>query len=420
MLRLDHPDADWLSRTHPEEIAKTYRLGTHRCADPGETLLRIEPHFAKMGITRIANITGLDRIGIPVALACRPNSRSLSVSQGKGATLEAAKASAAMESIELFHAESICLPLRLASYEALRQTAPVVEVTELPLTKNGLFDKRRRLLWIEGYDLLHHENIWVPYEMVSTDFTLPFPDGYGCFPPNSNGLASGNTLLEAVSHGLCEVVERDAVTLWSLRNAEERSRSELDLDTVNDDLCRDLLDKFARATIAVRVWDVGSDVGLPCFRCLIDENQQDPLHFGYSARGYGCHPCRAVALARALTEAAQARLTYIAGSRDDVSRFNYERLRRSKRTSLSAEPEPAKKRHYASLPDVDEPTLRHDLERELRALSACGIRQVIVIDLTRQEFQIPVAKVVIPGLEGVIFEEDFSPGLRASRLPKPQ
>ena len=395
---------------------KTFRRGTHRCIDPRETLERVKPHLAAMGITRIANITGLDRIGVPVVLACRPNSRSLSVSQGKGATLDAAKASAVMESIELYHAERIRLPLRLASYEELRQTMRVVEVAELPHSKDGLFDKHRRLLWIEGHDLLQGETVWVPYEMVSTDFTLPFPEGYGCFPPNSNGLASGNNLLEAISHGICEVVERDAITLWTLRSAEERATTELDLSTVEDEVCRDLLDQFWAAKIAVRVWDITSDIGLACFRCGIAESDQDPLHFGYSGRGFGCHPSRSVALARALTEAAQGRLTYIAGSRDDVSRAGYERMRNPGARPNTPEPCVDAKRDYSSVPDLDCPTLADDVERELALLTACGVRRVVVIDLTREEFQLSVAKVVIPGLEGVIFESDYKPGARAARI----
>lgn len=420
MPRLDHTDTDWPALAPSDAAAKVYRHGTHRCVDPRQTLERIAPHLSKMGITRIANVTGLDRVGIPVALACRPNSRSLSVSQGKGATLDAAKASAAMESVELYHAENIRLPLRLSSYDELRCTERVVDVAKLPQAKDGLFQGHRRLLWIEGYDLLHHETVWAPYEMVSTDFTLPFPEGSGCFPPNSNGLASGNNLLEAISHGLCEVVERDAITLWALRSAEERKQTQLDLDTVSDTLCRDLLEKFTRARIAVRVWDVTSDVKLPCFRCVIDESTQDPLHYGYSGRGFGCHPSRAVALARALTEAAQARLTYIAGSRDDVSRTGYERMRNLKPPAPSPDLEAEDKRDYSVVPDWDEATLTEDLDRELNALTACGIKQVIVIDLTREEFQIPVAKVVIPGLEGVIFEADYSPGARAAQLARPQ
>ena len=373
-----------------------------------------------MGITRLANITGLDRIGLPVVLACRPNSRSLSVSQGKGVTLDAAKASAVMESIELYHAERIRKPLRLASYEELRQTERVADVAELPHIKDGLFDKHRRLLWIEGYDLLRHENVWAPYEMVNTDFTLPFPEGYGCFPPNSNGLASGNNLLEAISHGICEVVERDAITLWTLRSAEERAATELDLSTVNDEVCRELLDKFAAATITVKVWDVTSDVGLPCFRCGIAESDQDPLHFGYSGRGFGCHPSRSVALSRALTEAAQGRLTYIAGSRDDVSRSAYDRMRNPSAVPNSPEPQAAQKRDYFVVSDWDCLTLADDLERELASLVACGIQRVIAVDLTREEFGIAVTKVVIPGLEGIVFEADFAPGTRATRARRAQ
>ncbi len=368
-----------------------------------------------MGITRIAHVTALDRIGVPVALAVRPNSRSLAVSQGKGLSLDAAKASAVMESIELYHAERIRLPLRLASYEELRATERVVDVDELPQVKDGLFHKHRRLLWVEGYDLLQHENVWVPYEMVSTDFTLPFPEGYGCFPPNSNGLASGNTMWEAISHGICEVVERDAITLWSLRKPEDRCESELDLDSVSDELCRPLLDCFSKAGIAVRIWDVSSDVGLACFRCLIAESNQDPLHFGYAARGFGCHPSRPLALVRALTEAAQARLTYIAGSRDDVSRAGYRKLRNPGAPPLSAEPAPRQKHDYSCVPDYYGDSVKGDLRHELSQLRQCGISRIVAVNLTRHEFAIPVVKIVIPGLEGVVFEVDYAPGRRALR-----
>ena len=72
---------------------KAYRHGTHRTVDPASTLARVQPYLAHTGITRIANVTGLDRIGVPVVMVCRPNSRSLAVSQGKGLTLDAAKAS---------------------------------------------------------------------------------------------------------------------------------------------------------------------------------------------------------------------------------------------------------------------------------------------------------------------------------------
>ncbi len=67
-----------------------------RMVPPALTLERARPLAAKIGVTRLANLTGLDRIGIPVIDAIRPNSRSYSVAQGKGITLEAAKVSGVM------------------------------------------------------------------------------------------------------------------------------------------------------------------------------------------------------------------------------------------------------------------------------------------------------------------------------------
>src|ERR687891_2259925 len=107
---------------------KAYRRGTHRTIAPATTLARVQPYLAALGITRIANVTGLDRIGVPVVMVCRPNSRSLAVSQGKGVTLDAAKASGLMEAIELYHAEHALLDLKLATYHELANTHVVVDV----------------------------------------------------------------------------------------------------------------------------------------------------------------------------------------------------------------------------------------------------------------------------------------------------
>src|SRR5213075_1694441 len=111
---------------------KTFLPGTRRSRSPADTLKDFGRHMPEVGITRLANVTGLDRIGIPVVVACRPNSRSLAVSQGKGLDLAAARASALMESVEACHAERITLPLKLASYEELRFTHRLADVAGLP------------------------------------------------------------------------------------------------------------------------------------------------------------------------------------------------------------------------------------------------------------------------------------------------
>src|ERR1700691_6759956 len=84
-----------------------------------ETLARISPLRSSFGITRVANLTGLDRTGIPVIMVCRPNARSTAVFHGTGIDLAAAKASGIMEAIETWHAEYVQLLLRFASFTDL-------------------------------------------------------------------------------------------------------------------------------------------------------------------------------------------------------------------------------------------------------------------------------------------------------------
>src|SRR5262245_34190876 len=175
----------------------------------------MRPLMKGIGITRIANVTGLDCVGIPVCLAVRPNSRSLSVAQGKGLTVDAAKASALMESIETWHAESLRVPLRRESASVPRREGSVLEPQKLPLKRPGVFDESEPILWLEGWDFVVGRPTYVPEELVNLN-SLVWDDARR-FAPSSNGLAAGNHLLEALVHGLCEVIERDALCLWNRR-----------------------------------------------------------------------------------------------------------------------------------------------------------------------------------------------------------
>ena len=401
-----------------DEGVKAFRLGTHRLISPGETVEKVRRLLPQLGITRVANITGLDRIGIPVTVACRPNSRALSVSQGKGLDLDAAKASTLMESIEFYHAERITLPLKYLSYEELRHSHPVVDVAALPFVRETLFHPHLALLWVEGYDLLQRESVWVPYESVSTNFTLPFPPGSGCFQATSNGLASGNHLLEAVSQAICEVVERDALSLMQLQGEEWLAERRIDLDRVEDPSCRQVIEKYERADIAVAAWDITTEVGIPSFCCTITDHQDDPFHLTYTIDGMGCHPSRTIALLRALNEAAQSRLTMISGSRDNLSREDYQRTQSShmverKRARFEVT---GRRRSLLEVPNFEGESFYQDVVWELEQLHSAGISRVAVVDLTKPEFGLPVVRVVIPGLEGTHLNPAYTPGARGRTL----
>ena len=398
--------------------SKIYFRGTERTETPARTLERIEGMLPAMGITRVANVTGLDKIGIPVVMTCRPNSRSLSVFQGKGVDLDAARASGVMEAIETYHGETILNPLKLASYEEMRRGHSVLDANTLPQSVENRFHHHRPMLWIEGYDLVQQRSVWVPHEVVHTDYSTGAPPGSGCFRISTNGLASGNHLLEAISYGLCEVIERDATTLWNFLDNPAKQETEIDLGTVSDQLCLELIDRCCQAELSLRVWEATSDIGIPTYVAeLRERSSKRGAVWGKAAFGSGCHPARHIALLRAITEAAQARTTFIAGARDDMSWEDYENddgPALANRTGRAGEPA---YRQFSAATSWSSDTINDDLLWIMDRLSSVGLEQVIAVDLTKAEFEILVARVIVPGLEGP--DEHFSdyvPGARARAL----
>lgn len=387
--------------------------GTTRVCSPRETVDRVMPLLPVFGITRIANVTGLDTIGIPVVMVTRPNARSVSVSQGKGATLDAAKASGVMEAIEIYHGEHILAPLLLASYNELRFRESVVDVTAMAHSTRKNLTATARLLWICGHDVATGDPVWVPYEAVHTDFRMPFPEGGGYFLCTSNGLASGNTMDEAVCHGLSEVIERDCLALWRLKSDEEKDRYELDLSTVTDPHCRSLIDRFAAAGVPVRAWNITSDIGVPAFNVWIPPAVAGVRLAVTGFEGHGCHPFVQIALSRALSEAAQGRLTMITGVRDDIDPAFYDQHPDLPETGAQRDAATRPPVAFADVASLPGSSSRALIEQMLARLAAAGLTDAITVDLSRPEFDIPVVRVIVPGLEGNPNAHLYRPGRRA-------
>ncbi|QIG47691.1 YcaO-like family protein [Nordella sp. HKS 07] len=399
---------------------KAYKTGTHRMVFPEETLRRVAPLLAPAGITRIANLTGLDRTGIPVVSVMRPNARSLSVSQGKGITLAAAKASGVMEALESFHAETIDHPLRLASHrDMLARGYRVADIGGLAFIRDGRFHPNLPLLWIEGRDLVSGEATWLPYETVHASYILPLPAGSGCFVASTNGLASGNGMDEATSHAMAEVIERDANTLWNHASDEARSLSRIDLASIDSEACRALVDRLVQAELDIGIWDITSDTGVPAFYCLIVDRR---IELAHSGAGAGAHPSREVALLRALTEAVQVRVNYIAGARDDLNPEEYSE------EGIGAKLDFARRlmalrngagKDWRRIATHEFDSFGEDIGWMTERLRAVGVEQIIAVDLTKPAFGLPVVRVVIPGLEGPDDHDDYcmGPRLLARREP---
>ena len=243
----------------------------------------------------------------------------------------------------------------------------------------------------------------------------PAPSGSGCFAQSSNGLASGNHYLEAISHAICECVERDSTSLWHHKSKSEKDDIKLDLDSVDDEICQELIARLQAANLTVTVWNTTSDSGIPSFDCMLLDPQQALTHPGLGA---GCHPCKSIALVRALTEAAQVRTTYIAGSRDDLTHreFKPSELEQKNRLLHRIAGNNSGVVDFAGIVDQRFATFEEDVDWMLAQLGNIGIDEVVCVDLNKPALEIPVVRVVIPGLEGPHDEDDYIPGPRARAI----
>lgn len=288
-------------------MKKVFRAGTHRCRTPSQTLSAIIPLFPDYGVTRLADVTGLDTLGIPVVMACRPQAATLTVAQGKGATLEAAAASAAMEAIEHWHGEcAVPGPAVTAPAGGLELGYSITDLTDLP---GSLVSSHTVLDWIPARTFSGIPTM-VPRDLVRMGWTKASEWRCHMLAASSNGLAAGNTTAEAAAHALHELIERDACAAMAVWSADEPVS--IDLATIPG-YCADMAARIRRGGGELQVVCVPCRFGVPCFLAYL--RTEDAW---WTAVGAGAHSDPAVALSRAVTEAAQSRLTVIAGSRDDI------------------------------------------------------------------------------------------------------
>jgi len=389
-----------------ESAEAIYDYGTRRSVPPSETLRRIKPLLHPAGITRLADVTNLDWIGMPVYQAIQPNSRNLSVSQGKGLTREQAQVSALMEALESFHGEEICQPTIHATVAEMRGRLAydpyTLSLVRLPggnttweraydrfWCGNSASDAPRddiTVEWVAATDLWTGDSTWVPKQLCDLDYSIGQRLAPSVFLPSSNGLASGNTVVEALIHGLCEVIERDC--LWRRSGNRFDPERLVRHETVTSALARGLLQRFERAGMQTLILDMSGPTGLPCFEATL-EHPDAPTRYG----GAGCNPSRATALLRALTEAAQSRLTMIAASRDDIERPSYDK------PPLDRQPLPSEaRRSFRAAPTLPAMTMGATLREIVSRIRTTTGMAPMAVDLQRPEFGLPVVHVVAPGL----------------------
>ncbi|GAB3977764.1 YcaO-like family protein [Actinoallomurus acanthiterrae] len=369
-------------------MQKTFFSGTHRTRHPADTLAAISPLLASYGITRLADVTGLDDIGIPVVIAVRPLAATLAVAQGKGATLDAARVSAAMEAIEFWHGER-AIPAPAVTDAAAAGLDLPYPVTELEQHAGSLLTDRTRMDWITAVSAVTGAPVLLPRPLVRIGRHVRSEWRIYMLTASTNGLASGNTRAEAIIHGLCEVIERD--TTSRLTGQATDAQEHIDPATVTDTWCARHLELLEAAGAWVELVHLPNRFGVPVMVChLWHEDAGSAI-----VSGSGAHRDPGVALSRAITEAVQSRLTHISGARDDITSLVY-------RPGQYRPPvTPAASQAW---PDIAaRHTTAHATDDADAAWLATRITQVtgwepLVVDLTGPNRPFAVVRVAAPGL----------------------
>jgi ribosomal protein S12 methylthiotransferase accessory factor len=388
----------------------SYIEGTQRVYDEATTIENTKDQIKKIGVTRIADITNLDRLGIPIFSAIRPSAApgAISIYSGKGSTEQRARISAIMESFERCLAErpglnaniagSISAPSLVESYLNAREKHTVLEPGTLLLSQP--YNPSALLEWVEAYDLLNKEEVFVSANAVFHPY-----DGPGqcqkLFLSNTNGLASGNVLEEAILHGLLEVIERDAISIAQFT----RDLGKEIVLTEEDGYVYELARKFKDAGIDLKVWLAPTDTGIPTIIAATDDVKlKDPALL---VMGAGSHLKPEIAVARAITEAAQSRVVQIQGAREDTDRegfirsVGYDRMKRLNWFWF----EEGEKISLSEVQDLSKKSPAENIDVILEKLKDLAER-VLVIDLSREEVAVPVVRVIIPGFELFTIDRD--------------
>ena len=386
----------------PATTVKALRSGTHRTRSLAETEAFAVEAARLAGVSRLAEMTGLDRTGIPTWSAARPAAEdgNLTVSGGKGLTAQAARLSALMEAVERHCGERQGRAGLVTSRAGIGPGPEAVDPASLILSATHRYGGDHTILeWWPTRDLVSGATILVPAAAILC------PYGYEpyLFKWSSNGLASGNCLPEALLHGLLEVIERDATSFCEASGEGTR----LDTGSLPPGENRELVKRLGAVGLEVHVRVCSTEVGIPTFHVVLDDVERcDPMLIN---GGFGCHLDPAVGLSRALSEAALSRATVIAGNREDLEQDAVKRQLgyRGLKGCFADWFRPAGATiTLADIPDQSTDSIAGDLGVVVERLRSAGFGRVLAADLSLPGFGVAVARAVVPGLEMAHIDRD--------------
>lgn len=350
-----------------------------------EHLLRQAP---ACGVTRLADITRLDQVGLPVWQAIRPAGRSLSVHQGKGASPLHAKIGALSEAIESDSAERTETDGPVARFEQLGESERAPLLSDYSRSRD-LPPPDGPVAWCAARDVVTGKTHYLPHALVSLDFTLPAEP---FFERSSTGLGAGPDEPHALRTALAELVERDAVGAWERAGLLDRMQTSVALDSVPFAWFEELRDTLGELGASLRLFAPAAAIAFPVFVCWIEGAER----FGSRWRrfgGSGAHGDPEQALFRAVSEALQSRLTFIAAVRDDMLPSAYDDDQGPSAAGIPPTPPGSSQAEWEELPVHGAPA-----DAIVQSLSVAGYRQIAAKRLEGTLKGIAVVKAFVPGL----------------------
>lgn len=368
-------------------------------------MMQIQNLARRIGVSRLADVTGLDHVGLPVVAAIRPLSRNLTVSFGKGPTREQARISAVMEAAELYFSERPPGPLVRAIYGEL-EWGTAIDPARLEPIEPGDFSGRQ-FSWVEAFLLNTHQPVLVPWEIVSMDYSVEARKDERVLNFGATGLAADFVEGRAVLHGLYEVIERDAHNSWNRASDDHRAQTLVDLRSVRSPDALSLMERIRSANLELLIWDMTSRARVPCYLAeVFDLASSIPTAF---VQGAAADLSPNNAIIKAISEALQVRLTYISGSRDDLELSDYG----SRYDHVVANRYWVKNNVKADckvpVPEAGPFNKELVLAELAHRLETTGCHHVIIVRLTGAEDPVKVVKVIVPSFADVQEVDDLQP-----------
>ena len=374
-----------------KDAFKRFTLDQDKILLPEETVIRFKNKLKKVDLDILEYTVRIDkgRLDIPVYFSsCGRDAIEIigtKKQMGKGATPHQAEASAVMELAERFSFFSFCKNpdnFFVEKYSNLKENLIPFDMIAQSVHDNSEdIDISRKIFedlplkWTKAFNLTRNQEILIPFNWfyMINEF---------------NGPSAGNCVEEALSQGICEIIERHVSSIISQNHLKVPA---IRANSVTDPLVKEMIEKYRKAGISIFISDFSLDMGIPSVGVLA----YDPSTFPERSEivwTAGTTPDPEKALSRALTEVAQ-----LAGDFDTASKYVASGLPKLTRIE-DAEfiINPGEKIDIQTLPELSNENIKIEVENCISALAKKGM-EVIVVDTMHPLLDIPAFYTIIPG-----------------------